>query len=284
MIITIDGINAPHYQSLLKDTYALRARVFRDRLGWDVKVRGGLEYDEFDALNPTTLVSVDDAGHVVGCIRILQTTGPNMLADVFASILQGEPAPRSPLIWEATRFCVDTNRLTGSARSRNSISYVTSEIMVAACEYAMEAGVTDAIAVIDPIMNRVMKRSANAPYDYLGKPTAMGKVTAMAALLDCSMERRNRLRDFANITGDVFLPEDQAIARFSDAARPSAPAVAPCAARVADNTLTLRTYCAEQLRDASGPNEIRAALRLITEIEQSSGAPLSAAAITHASS
>mgnify|MGYP000456973840 FL=1 len=132
MIISIDGINAHHFQGLLEQTYKLRARVFRDRLGWEVDVTNGMETDVFDTLNPTTLVSVDDSGNVLGSMRILQTTGPNMLADVFSSILQGEPAPRSPQIWEATRHCVDTERLsaTGSARARNSISYVTSEIMI----------------------------------------------------------------------------------------------------------------------------------------------------------
>ena len=196
MIISLDGIIAHHFGPLLKQTYALRTRVFRDRLGWDVDVKDGMEMDVFDTLNPTTLVSVDASGAVVGSMRILQTTGHNMLADVFSAILQGEPAPRSPLIWEATRLCVDTDRLnaTGSPRAHNSISYVTSEVMIAACEYAMEAGVTDAVAVIVPLMNRVLKRSGNAPYDYLGSPTPMGKVTAMAGLLDCSVELVNRLR------------------------------------------------------------------------------------------
>jgi len=95
MIIIIDGINAPHLQSLLKQTYALRARVFKDRLGWDVCVENGMETDVYDTLNPSTLVCIDDDGVVVGSMRILQTTGPNMLADVFSSILQGEAAPRS---------------------------------------------------------------------------------------------------------------------------------------------------------------------------------------------
>ena len=282
MIIIIDGINAPHLQSLLKQTYALRARVFKDRLGWDVCVENGMETDVYDTLNPSTLVCIDDDGVVVGSMRILQTTGPNMLADVFSSILQGEAAPRSPHIWEATRFCVDTNRLTGAARSRNSISYVTAEIMVAACEYAMAAGVTDAVAVIDPIMNRVMKRSGNAPYDYLGKATPMGKVTAMAGLLDCSEERRDRLRAFAGITGDVIMPEDEVMARFADA-----PAAAPAAlgsveidaqghdltsaldAEAArDAARALRAYCRDLLDDAETTAEMRSALRLIAQLER----------------
>ena len=62
MIIAIDGINAHHFQSLLRQSYQLRARVFQDRLGWDVNVENDMETDVFDALNPTTLVSLYASG------------------------------------------------------------------------------------------------------------------------------------------------------------------------------------------------------------------------------
>ena len=259
MITIIDGINAHHFQNLLKQSYALRARVFRDRLGWEVNVENGMETDVFDTLNPTTLVSLDTSGRVVGSMRILQTTGPNMLADVFNAILQGEPAPRSPLIWEATRLCVDTDRLsmTGCPRSKSSISYVTSEIMVAACEYAMEAGVKDTVAVIDPLMNRVLKRSGNAPYDYLGAPTAMGKVTAMAGLLDCSEERVNRLRERSDIRGDVFLKESAAIEQHGDHKYLPSPSKAD-----------MSKYMSEQLQAAENTTDLKATLKLIAELHK----------------
>jgi acyl homoserine lactone synthase len=203
MIYVIDSLNNHAYQPLLDDMYRLRARVFHDRLGWDVVVKDGMEIDLFDAMDPAHIVSVDDQGHVVGCMRLLQTTGPHMLADVFSSILDGEPPLRSSTVWEATRFCVDTNRLS-NGRGRNTISYVTSEVMIGAFEYAMAAGVTDAVAVIDPVMNRVLQRGGNAPYGYLGSPKDMGKVVAMAALMDCSEERIQSVRDYAGIHHDVF--------------------------------------------------------------------------------
>lgn len=203
MIYVVDSLNNTHYQPLLDDMFRLRKRVFHDRLGWDVEVTDGMEIDLFDHLDPAHVISVDDDGNVVGCMRLLQTTGPHMLADVFASILDGDAPLRSSTVWEATRFCVDTNRLTGG-RGRNTISYVTSEIMIGAFEFAMSAGVTDAVAVIDPVMNRVLQRSGNAPYGYLGSPKDMGKVVAMAALMDCSEERISKIRAFAGIEGDVF--------------------------------------------------------------------------------
>jgi acyl homoserine lactone synthase len=78
--------------------------------------------------------------------------------------------------------------------------------MIGAFEYAMYAGVEDAVAVIDPIMDRVLRRSGNAPYDYLGSPHQMGKVVALAALMDCSPERVRSIREYAGIPHDVFSP------------------------------------------------------------------------------
>jgi N-acyl-L-homoserine lactone synthetase len=214
MIIVIDGLNEHRFQDVLEDMYRLRARVFEGRLGWDVEVKDGMEVDQFDHCHPAHVVSLDGDGRVVGCMRLLQTTGPHMLADVFNSILDGEPPLRSAQVWEATRFCVDTQRLN-RGRDRNSISYVTSEVMLGAFEYARKSGVLDAVAVIDPVMNRVLKRSGNGPIDYLGTAKPMGKVVAMAALMDCSDERIASIRDYAGISADVFLTEDEALSRFT---------------------------------------------------------------------
>lgn len=205
MIFIIDSLNLREHEPLVKDMFRLRKRVFADRLGWDVRVSQGMERDRFDDLDPAHVISVDDEGRVVGCMRLLQTTGPHMLSDVFSAILDGEPPLRSATCWEATRFCVDTEVLTGG-RASNSISYVTSEVMIGAFEFAMSAGVTDAVAVIDPVMDRVLKRSGNAPHGYLGTPKPMGKVTALAALMDCSEERVARIRAFSGIDHDVMQP------------------------------------------------------------------------------
>ncbi|MFC3614832.1 acyl-homoserine-lactone synthase [Lutimaribacter marinistellae] len=260
MIIVIDALNKHSFAPVLDEMHRLRARVFEGRLGWDVNVVDGMEKDRFDELNPVHVVSLDDGGHVVGCMRLLQTTGPHMLADVFHSILDGEPPLRSAQIWEATRFCVDTKRLM-TGRGRNTVSYVTSEVMIGAFEYAQEAGVLDAVAVIDPVMNRVLQRSGNAPVDYVGTAKPMGKVTAMAALMDCSDERISAIRDYAGIEHDVFLSEDEALKLFAwNEAAPQIPSPANSDHKPLS---TLERYFVEQMREAKTAQERQAVLDLI---------------------
>lgn len=249
MILVIDALNRDRFQNVVDEMFRLRARVFRDRLGWDVTVRDGRERDIFDDLDPAYLVVLDDDHTVVGCNRILQTTGPHMLSDVFNDILCGEPPLRSATVWENTRFCVDTERLKRPDSSK-TVSSTTCELMIGILEYGRDSGISDVISVIDPLMDRILKRSNNAPYDYIGQTVQMGKTRAMAALNDCTDERIQNVREFAGITGDVFADEDdvaEALAiRAQDAVMPT----------------HLRDYCDEQIAFATSEKERDDALRL----------------------
>ena len=246
MIIVIDALNKDMHAGILDRMFRLRARVFADRLGWDVAVSEGREIDQFDALDPAYVVGLDEHGHVISCVRALQTTGPHMLSDVFHDILGGEPPLRAPTLWESTRFCVDTERLTANGGGMGRVSRATCELMIASLDYCRASGVTDVVTVIDPVMNRVLKRSDCAPYGYVGNTVPMGKVKAMAALLDTGEERVARLRAFAGIEGEVILTDDEAAALSAKAEAAEA----------------LEEYCREQIGAARTASEREAAERL----------------------
>lgn len=261
MIIVIDGINRHRFTRLLDNMFALRARVFGQRLGWEVDIRNGREIDQFDALDPAYVIGVNDDNQVISCVRALQTTGPHMLSDVFSSILGGEPPLRSATLWESTRFCVDTEILD-RGNTRNSMSYATCELMAASLEYARNSGISDIVTVIDPVMNRVLKRSDCAPYGYVGKTTPMGKVSAMAALLDCSEDRINRIRNFAGIEGDMFVDEARAMALSDDGDLITAPTAPNGVSQETISRILLKEYCDDQVADAATKEDLDAALRL----------------------
>ncbi len=266
MIIVIDGMNRHRYTRLLDEMFALRARVFGQRLGWEVQIKDGLEIDQYDALDPAYVIGLNDDNKVISCVRALQTTGPHMLSDVFSSILGGEPPLRSATLWESTRFCVDTDVLERGA-SRHSISYATCELMAASLEYARASGISDIVTVIDPVMNRVLKRSDCAPYGYVGQTTPMGKVSAMAALLDCTDDRINRIRAFAGVQGDVFVDSTRAEA-LSDVGKHVSGRTAQeqINAMHADMNAQieelLHDYCFDQIEDATTKDDLDAALYL----------------------
>ena len=265
MIIVIDALNKHLHEDILDEMFRLRARVFADRLGWDVTIEDGREIDAFDALDPAYVVGLDAEGHVISCVRALQTTGPHMLSDVFHDILCGEAPLRSPTLWESTRFCVDTERLSRDGGGMRSVNRATCELMIASLDYARAAGISDIVTVIDPVMNRVLKRSDCAPYDYVGETVPMGKVKAMAALLDTSPERVARLRAYAEIDGEVFLSDAQArelVEARRAAERAEIEATMASVLAPAPSGETLREWCLAQIADAANDEERRDAIRL----------------------
>lgn len=274
MIIVIDALNKDRFGDLLDEMFQLRARVFGDRLGWEVEIVNGREIDQFDRLDPAYVIGLDNEGHVVSCVRALQTTGPHMLSDVFQVLLDGEPPLRSATLWESTRFCVDTQRLCRDGNTMKAVSLATCELMIGSLEYARRSGISDIITVIDPVVNRVLKRSDNAPYDYVGSTKQMGKVPAMAALLDCTEERINRVRAFAGIDHDVFA-SDESVRVLLDARNAAMDTVTAggvewmaILSEMEEPELPvlpedIQDYCRAQIENAPNEAERAAALRLV---------------------
>lgn len=86
----------------------------RARPQWQGPVINQWEVDGYDALDSLYVLSLDDSMRVIGGVRLLPTTGLNMLNDTFPELLPDGVRIESPLIWEASRFMV---RMTGLVRN-----------------------------------------------------------------------------------------------------------------------------------------------------------------------
>jgi acyl homoserine lactone synthase len=81
-----------------------RHKVFVERLGWPLKTQNGVELDQFDRPDTVYVVAQDDDGCVVGCARLIPTSSPYLLGEVFPQLLNGLTPPCSPDVWELSRF------------------------------------------------------------------------------------------------------------------------------------------------------------------------------------
>lgn len=204
MIYVIDSKDKHQAPRIIDEMHRLRARVFHDRMGWEVVVRNGRERDHFDALDPVYLVHVDGEGRVLASLRLLTTTGPHMLSDTFPQLMEdGEPL-RSPTIWESSRFCVDTAQIERNPRG-HTISQVTGELLCGAYALGLEVGLTHFTSAFDAMMHRVLRR-AGAEHDKLGPPQRVGRVMAMAGLFEIAPERIDVIRERCGVTGRVLAP------------------------------------------------------------------------------
>lgn len=199
MLYVVESKNRADFKTLIDEMHVLRARVFHERLGWDVNVINSREVDVFDEADPLYLMSVNpQTGKLEGSVRLLATTGPNMLRDVFSVLLPDGLVVESPLIWESSRFCMDPD-LAGSGSSR--INKVTTELLCGLVEVGLRAGLTHIVSVFDARMARIF-RSSNCPPDTIGEPVRIGRVMTYAGLFEISQDLWN---DIAAPAG-VILP------------------------------------------------------------------------------
>jgi acyl homoserine lactone synthase len=183
MLKLIPGDCASFFPRETDAMFRSRAKTFSDRLGWDVAVRNGYERDRFDDENPLYLLSLDpQTEEYWGSLRLLPTTGPNMLRDVFPQLMEEGEIIESATIWEASRICAAN--ATGPFPRRNSrVSYVMSELSLGIAEVALIAGLTQIVAVVDWRFFRILKATGCNP-QIIGQPRRIGDTISCAALID----------------------------------------------------------------------------------------------------
>ena len=157
MIFAIEETNAHKYPTLLDEMFRLRARVFRDRLGWDVTVVDGKERDKYDDEAPVYLIYADDdTGHIKGSLRLLPTTGPTLLAEAFADTIPDAAHLSAPTIWECTRFCLDDKMLDRG--NRDELQIASGVLIAGLGEIGLKAGIESVLGNFDASMLRLYRR------------------------------------------------------------------------------------------------------------------------------
>jgi acyl homoserine lactone synthase len=188
--------------------FRCRAQTFSERLGWDVVVRDGYERDRFDDENPLYLVSVDSrSGEYRGSLRLLPTTGPNMLRDVFPILLKDEEVIESATIWECSRICAAAKG-GQPERARGVVNPVFAELLVGIGDVSRLAGLTQIVAVFDARIFRVLETAGCKP-EILGTPRRIGGTMSYAGLFNMDETFQRTVRSGLRIEGSVLAADDQ---------------------------------------------------------------------------
>ena len=210
MLKLIEGSYASFFPKEIDAMFRNRAETFSGRLGWEVTVKDGYERDEFDRANTLYLVSVDpDTEQYWGSLRLLPTTGPNMLRDVFPQLLDGEYI-ESATIWESSRICAAA--IAGQPeRNRSGVNYVLSELILGIGEVAVAAGLTQVVSVFDARIFRVLKAAGCNP-QIIGTPQRIGGIMSYAGLFDAGEGPLEAFRAATGIEHSVLAPDAGEIA------------------------------------------------------------------------
>lgn len=178
-----------HDGSLLDAVFRLRHTVFGERCQWDVQSLHGREIDQFDTAEAIYGVSVGRGGVLNGTYRLLPTTGPYMLRDIFPELLHGQPAPEDPGILESSRFAVLP---PAEFPTRAGILFVSADLLASQLRTCLEMGVHTVVSVTDVRFEKVLRQCGLGCERY-GEPIRIGKSLAVAGWMRPTEEELRRV-------------------------------------------------------------------------------------------
>ncbi|NHZ66479.1 acyl-homoserine-lactone synthase [Massilia genomosp. 1] len=141
----------------LNQIFSYRYSVFVERLKWTLpNARAGLEVDQFDH-DSTCHVCLRDAGAIVGYARLLPTTEPYLLSEVFPELMDEAVIPRSPAVWEISRVS-SVDLRSPSERGRQAELAGLQAVLRAAVQCALEHDVRSLVSVSPVAIERILSR------------------------------------------------------------------------------------------------------------------------------
>jgi acyl-homoserine lactone synthase len=110
----------------------------------DLDRADGLERDQFDNQDATYILAIDE-GQVVGGSRLVPTSRPHLLSEVFPYLASVRGLPRAADIYEWTRMFVIKSRREGRTMGGQTRGMVICGVL----EHCLDNGITGLTAVIE---------------------------------------------------------------------------------------------------------------------------------------
>lgn len=192
MFITVEAHEYADHQILLNQMHRLRKKTFHDDLQWDVPIDGDIERDQYDDCSPAYLLWCSaDKTILYGSIRLMPTTGPTLLYDVFRDTFPNASLA-GPGIWEGTRLCVDEENI------RRDFPSITPRrafclLLLALCECALAHGIHTLISNYEPATALIYRRSG-LDVTELGRSIKHGKYPVCCGLFEVSTTVLSKMR------------------------------------------------------------------------------------------
>ncbi|MGH8148854.1 MAG: acyl-homoserine-lactone synthase [Steroidobacteraceae bacterium] len=143
---------------VVSSMYEFRHETFVRRLHWSLPLFEGLEQDQYDSDAAVYFVVHDVHENVTACARLLPTTAPYMLPDLFAELLGGRLPPRDTATWELSRFATSVRR--SRAGRVLSLSQPTLNLLDVILRFARDNAVERLVLVTSIALERLLLRTA----------------------------------------------------------------------------------------------------------------------------
>lgn len=197
-IIVVDWSNKLVYRQQLERHFRLRHEIYVVERGWQSIARPiNIEMDAFDTEHAIYLLALDSSGDVVGGSRIVPTSKPHLLGDVFPQLANGMP-PRAPDIFEWTRFFIAfPHRSTGKS------AHLAGEILCGLIETGLRLGARQFSVVCEAFWPDRL-RALGWSVAILGEQLRLEDCEIVGAVIDVTEVALEGTRRFYGIEGSVL--------------------------------------------------------------------------------
>ncbi|MGC1305342.1 MAG: acyl-homoserine-lactone synthase [Caulobacteraceae bacterium] len=197
-VVTLE--TAHLFGDALPEQHRFRFRQFVQRDGWQVPHFREMEYDQFDTPAAVYLLWRDVHRKVRGMVRLIPTTEPYMVEQLWDFLAPDEGAPRAADVWENTRFAVD-RKLPPSERRQ-----VMGELILASLEFGLINGVGRYLLVSPLWVLNGSLSAAGLTYSLLKTTDRLGPRTVATAYVPVSPEMLACSREALGVRGSVINP------------------------------------------------------------------------------
>jgi acyl homoserine lactone synthase len=178
------GNNLELSTNVIRCMHEFRRDVFVKRLGWSLPMIDGVEQDEYDTADAKYVVLHNDTGHVIACARLVPTTHPYMLPELFPQLLGDNQAPRDASVWELSRFATSVRETREGCVL--SLSKPTLDFLETILAFARKHRVARLVLVTSIGIERLMLR-AGVPAHRIAPPARVDRDLWVALFIEVSL-------------------------------------------------------------------------------------------------
>lgn len=201
MMHVLTSQNADDYPELFEKIWRFRHKQFVERLGWkELRSEDGREKDRFDTDDAIHLAVVSN-DEVVGYTRLLRTSRPHLLSDVYPEIMLGQDWPRGDAIYEWTR-CISDDKAAKFGDVQASHMLITGVL-----EFCLLSGIQGMIVETHPKLVTWMLETGYK-VETLNTPQMINDVPVVPVYIGATKAALDRHHQMFGIGGSVLAIDD----------------------------------------------------------------------------
>jgi len=183
---------------ILPGIFRLRYQLFVEREGYNVPNHAGMEWDQFDTPVAVYLVWRDATAQPRAVARLIPTTFPYMLRELWPDLVTKQELSSRPDCWELTRFGVARSL---PARERRQ---VVGELVCGVMEFGLMHGITSFLHLAHPAVIESVLTDPGCTVTLLGERRRLGRFPVVPASLEVNEETLVRVRQYHGLKHPVL--------------------------------------------------------------------------------